>query len=57
MLVLIASVYAIVSKNPDARYEPVRDDRGSFIRSQTGLNDELDALGKTARGESKRGYE
>ncbi|KAL2799232.1 hypothetical protein BJX66DRAFT_277758 [Aspergillus keveii] len=53
ILVLIASVYAIVSKNPDTRYQPMRDDRGSFIKSQTQLTTELDALGATARGDMK----
>ena len=56
ILVLVASVYAIASKNPETRYQPMRDDRGSFIKSQTHLNAELDALGATARGESKHGY-
>ncbi|KAL4932758.1 transient receptor potential ion channel family protein [Aspergillus undulatus] len=51
ILVLIASIYAIVSKNPDTRYQPMRDDRGSFIKSQTQLTTELDALGATARGD------
>jgi hypothetical protein len=53
LLVLIASVYAIVSKNPDTRYQPMRDDRGSFIKSQSQLTTELDALGATARGDMK----
>ncbi|KAL2009916.1 hypothetical protein VTN00DRAFT_5723 [Thermoascus crustaceus] len=53
ILVLIASIYAIVSKNPDTRYQPMRDDRGSFIKSQTQLTTELDALGATARGDVK----
>ncbi|KAL4920009.1 hypothetical protein BDW62DRAFT_209419 [Aspergillus aurantiobrunneus] len=51
ILVLIASIYAMVSKNPDTRYQPMRDDRGSFIKSQTQLTTELDALGATARGD------
>lgn len=51
ILVMIAAVYAVVSKNPDVRYQPMRDDRGSFIKSQTQLNTELDALGVTARGD------
>lgn len=53
LMVLIASVYALASKNPDTRYQPMRDDRGSFIKSQTQLNvgAELDALGATARGD------
>ncbi len=53
VMVLIASLIAIFSKNPDVRYQPMRDDRGSFIKSQTQLTTELDALGATARGESK----
>jgi hypothetical protein len=57
IMVLVSAVYAIFSKNPDLRYEPVRDDRGSFIRSQTNLRtNELDALGATARGEPKIRY-
>lgn len=55
ILVLIASVYAVVSKDPDTRYQPMRDDRGSFIKSQTQLTTELDALGATARGDVKSG--
>ncbi|KAJ9200031.1 hypothetical protein DTO164E3_2839 [Paecilomyces variotii] len=55
ILVLIASIYAVVSKDPDTRYQPMRDDRGSFIKSQTQLTTELDALGATARGELKPG--
>ncbi|OQD74675.1 hypothetical protein PENDEC_c010G02665 [Penicillium decumbens] len=55
VLVLIASVYAVVSKDPDTRYQPMRDDRGSFIKSQTQLTTELDALGATARGDIKSG--
>ncbi|EEP75732.1 conserved hypothetical protein [Uncinocarpus reesii 1704] len=57
VLVLIASIYAIVSKNPDTRYQPMRDDRGSFIKSQTQLTTELDALGATARGEPKKAFD
>ncbi len=54
VLVLISSAYAIFSKNPDTRYQPMRDDRASFTKSQTQLNTELDALGATARGDMKR---
>ena len=54
ILVLLATIYAIVSKNPDTRYQPMRDDRGSFIKSQTQLNTELDALGATARGDMQQ---
>ncbi|KJY01732.1 DUF907 domain-containing protein [Zymoseptoria brevis] len=53
VMVLVASLIAMFAKNPDTRYQPMRDDRGSFIKSQTALNTELDALGATARGESK----
>ncbi|KAI9805662.1 MAG: hypothetical protein M1833_005154 [Piccolia ochrophora] len=53
ILVLVSSIYAIFSKNPDTRYQPMRDDRGSFIKSQTQLNQELDALGATARGDTE----
>jgi len=57
LLVLIATGYAMFSKNPDTRYQPMRDDRGSFIKSQSQLNTELDALGVTARGDmSQKGY-
>ncbi|EKV07291.1 hypothetical protein PDIG_73660 [Penicillium digitatum PHI26] len=55
IMVLIASLYAVVSKNPDTRYQPMRDDRGSFIKSQPQLTTELDALGATARGDMKPG--
>ena len=51
IMVLFATIYAIISKNPDTRYQPMRDDRGSFIKSNTQLNTELDALGATARGD------
>jgi len=56
ILVLIATIYAFVRKNPDTRYQPVADDRASFIKSQTQLTTELDALGATARGDMKGGY-
>ncbi|RDW82127.1 putative flavin carrier protein 2-1 [Coleophoma cylindrospora] len=56
ILVLLATIYAFVRKNPDTRYQPVADDRASFIKSQTQLTTELDALGATARGDMKGGY-
>lgn len=56
VMVLIATVYAFVRKNPDARYSPMADDRASFIKSQTMLTTELDALGATARGDTKGGF-
>lgn len=53
ILLLIATGFALFTKNPDVRYQPMSDDRGSFIKSQTNLTTELDALGATARGEPK----
>ncbi|KAK6583056.1 hypothetical protein PZA11_004132 [Diplocarpon coronariae] len=54
ILVLIATIYAFVRKDPDRRYQPMNDDRASFIKSQTMLTTELDALGATARGDGKQ---
>ncbi|KAI4139827.1 MAG: hypothetical protein LQ341_004064 [Variospora aurantia] len=57
LMVLFGTGWAIFSKNPDTRYQPMRDDRGSFIKSQSQLNTELDALGATARGDmTQTGY-
>ncbi|RPA98599.1 TRP-domain-containing protein [Choiromyces venosus 120613-1] len=58
ILVLISSIYALISKNPDVRYQPMRDDRASFIKSNSHMatSTELDALGVTARGDLKSGY-
>lgn len=56
IIVLVSSTIALTSKNPDTRYQPMRDDRGSFIKSQSQLTTELDALGATARGEGKHGF-
>ena len=55
ILVLVSSVYAFVSKNPDVRYQPMRDDRNSFAKSNSMMmhSTELDALGVTARGDMK----
>ncbi|EAW14613.1 transient receptor potential ion channel family protein [Aspergillus clavatus NRRL 1] len=51
LLVIVASVWAVVSKSPDTHYKPMQDDRGSFIHSQVRLGTELDELGAAARGE------
>lgn len=56
ILVIVSTVLAATRKNPDTRYQPMGDDRASFIKSQTQLTTELDALGATARGEMKGGY-
>jgi Transient receptor potential (TRP) ion channel len=52
IMCLYSSIRALMSKNPETRYQPMRDDRGSFIKSSTNLaqTTELDALGATARG-------
>ena len=55
IMLIVSSAFALFSKNPDTRYQPMRDDRGSFIKSQTQLPTELDALGATARGEGRLG--
>lgn len=56
LLVLGSSCYSLFSRNPETRYQPMRDDRGSFIKSNQLLGStELDALGKTARGDKEIG--
>lgn len=56
LMVMWVSAWALMSKNPENRYQPMRDDRGSFIKSQGSLggatNQELDALGASARGDA-----
>lgn len=56
IFVLVMSILSLFRKNPDNRYQPMIDDRASFIKSATALNTELDALGATARGDGKGGY-
>jgi hypothetical protein len=51
LLVIWASVMAVISKSPDAHYKPMQDDRGSFIQSKVRLGSELDDLGAAARGD------
>lgn len=55
LMVVASTIYSIVRKNPDARYQFMADDRASFMKSQTQLNNgtatELDALAATARGD------
>src|SRR5205814_1506364 len=53
IIILIVTTISIFKKNPDMRYQPMSDDRASFIKSQTQLTTELDALGATARGGSE----
>ncbi|OBT66949.1 hypothetical protein VE03_04131 [Pseudogymnoascus sp. 23342-1-I1] len=56
VLVIVSTILAASRKNPDTRYQTMSDDRASFIKSQTALSTELDALGATARGEMKGGF-
>ena len=53
--ILVSSAFAIFTKNPDTRYQPMADNRDSFIKSSHNLpmSTELDALGATARGDHK----
>jgi hypothetical protein len=53
IIILVVTAVSIFKKNPDMRYQPMSDDRASFIKSQTQLTTELDALGATARGGSE----
>lgn len=50
IMVLVVVTFSFLKKNPETQYEAVADNRASFIKSQTTLNQELDALGATARG-------
>ncbi|RHZ64915.1 transient receptor potential ion channel family protein [Aspergillus thermomutatus] len=53
LLVIFASVMAVISKSPDTHYKPMQDDRGSFIQSKVRLGTELDELGAAARGDMR----
>lgn len=53
VIIIVVTVISLIKKNPDTRYQPMSDDRASFIKSQTQLTTELDALGATARGGSE----
>jgi hypothetical protein len=58
LMVVASTIWSIVRKNPDARYQFMADDRASFMKSQTALNNgaatELDALAATARGDNDK---
>ncbi|KPM46264.1 Flavin carrier protein 2 [Neonectria ditissima] len=53
LMVIISSALVFWRRNPDARYRFMADDRTSFMKSQTQLDNtnELDALAATARGD------
>jgi len=53
ILVIVSCVYALFSKDPEARYQPMRDDRSSFIRQAKESSTELDALAANVKGDSK----
>jgi uncharacterized membrane protein len=53
VLVIISCAYALFSKNPEARYQPMRDDRSSFIRQAKESSTELDALAANVKGDNK----
>ncbi|KAJ5051741.1 uncharacterized protein L3040_001513 [Drepanopeziza brunnea f. sp. 'multigermtubi'] len=56
IIVLVASTLSIIRSNPETRYQPMSDNRGSFIKSQTTLTTELDMLAATARGAGDLDY-
>lgn len=53
LVVLFAVALSFIRKDPETHYQPVADNRASFIKSQTALSTELASLGVTARGENK----
>jgi uncharacterized membrane protein len=53
ILVIVSCAYAFFSKDPESRYQPMRDDRSSFIRNAKESSTELDALAANVRGDGK----
>lgn len=53
IMIIVSCVRALLAKNPDTRYQPMRDDRESFIPDaeipEKKATTELDALGASAR--------
>jgi hypothetical protein len=52
LMVLVSCIWAVFAKNPETRYQPMTDDRESFIPNPEGEKNkatELDALGMSAR--------
>jgi hypothetical protein len=58
IMLIFTTVFVLIRKNPDTRYQFMADDRASFMKSQTQLTTttELDALAATARGDKAGGY-
>ena len=57
ILVIVSCSYAFFSKDPETRYQPMRDDRSSFIRNAKESSTELDALAANIRGDGKENKE
>lgn len=53
ILVIVSVCYALFSKNPETRYQAMRDDRSSFIRNAKESSTELDALAANLKGDGK----
>lgn len=55
LMLIITTAMTLFHNNPDTRYQFMNDDRTSFMKSNPKLHtqSELEALGVTARGESK----
>lgn len=52
IMILVSCIWAMFAKNPETRYEPMRDDRDCFIpnpEAEKQAVTELDALGASAR--------
>lgn len=52
IMILVSCTWAVFSSNPETRYQPMRDDRESFIPNNGGEKNavtELDALGQSAQ--------
>ncbi|KAF5095730.1 hypothetical protein D0Z00_003033 [Geotrichum galactomycetum] len=52
IMILVSCIWAVFAKNPETRYQPMTDDRESFIPNPEGEKNkatELDALGLSAR--------
>ena len=53
VLVIVSVAFAIFDKDPEMRYQPMRDDRSSFIRNAKESSTELDALAANVKGDGK----
>jgi uncharacterized membrane protein len=51
VLIIVSCAYAFFSKDPESRYQPMRDDRSSFIRQAKESSTELDALAANVQGD------